>query len=113
MAPEPGFLPAHYVNPGGTSVPMMGAHWIDPASHEFHGQTFDKTLIYGTWDGRVIFVEPMITRAFIEATPEATFEIAPPEKVPAPGWYPSSFAVRHDAEAKEYRIALTGFEEKS
>jgi hypothetical protein len=113
MAPEPGYMPAHYVNPGGTSVPMMGAHWIDPASHEFHGQAFDKTMIYGTWEGKVIFVEPMITRAFIEATPDATFEMASPEKVPAPGWYPTAYAVRRNVEAKEYRIAITGFADRN
>lgn len=113
QAPEAGFMPAHYVNPGGTSVPKMGAHWIDPASHEFHGVPFDKTLIYGTWDGEVIFIEPMITKAFIESKPEGTFEIAAPEKVALPGWYPNAYTVRYDADAMEYRIALIGFEERS
>lgn len=113
MTPEAGWLPAHYVNPGGTTVPMMGGHWIDPGSHEFHGEPFDKTFIYGTWDGQVIFWEPMITKAFIESKPESPYQIAAPEKVPQPGWYPSSYLVRYDANAKEYRIALTGFAERS
>ena len=112
QAPETGFLPAHYVNPGGTSVPMMGSHWIDPASHEFHGQPFDKTVLYGTWEGKVLFVEPMITKAFIESKPEGAYEIALPEKGPVPGWYPSSYQVKYDADAKEYRIALAGFQER-
>lgn len=109
-APEDGYLPAHYVNPGGTTVPMMGSHWIDPASHEFHGQPFDKTFIYGTWDGEVIFGEPMITKAYIESRGDETIEIALPSRFAAAGVHPSAYRVRYDAEAKEYRIALTGFE---
>ena len=112
-APTAGYLPAHYAYAPGSAVPMMGGHWIDPASHEFHGTTFDKTFIYGTWDGEVIFLEPMITRAYIESKPEGSTPIAAPDSVPAPGWYPSAYAVKYDAEAKEYRIALIGFSERS
>ena len=112
-APTAGYLPVHYAYAPGSAVPMMGGHWIDPASHEFHGQAFDKTLIYGTWDGEVIFVEPMITKAFIESKPEGTYDIPAPEKVPSPGWYPSAYVVKYDANAKEHRIALTGLAERN
>jgi hypothetical protein len=112
-APATGLLPASYAYAPGSAVPVMGGHWIDPASHEFHGQPFDKTFLYGTWDGEVIFIEPMITKAFIESKPNATYEITAAEKVPAPGWYPGAYAIRYDADAKEYRIALVGFMEKS
>jgi uncharacterized protein len=113
MAPEAGFLPATYAYAPGSAVPMMGGHWIDPASHEFHDETFDKTFIYGTWDGGVIFLEPMITKAFIESKPAESWEIAAPEKVAVPGWYPSAYTVKYDADAKEYRIALIGLAERS
>lgn len=110
--PEKGLLPAHYVYPGEATVPQMGAHWIDPASHEFHGETFDRTFIYGTWDGQVIFHEPMITRAFIESRPDATFEFAAPSRYATPGWYPSAYRLGFDPEAGEYRIALVEFAER-
>lgn len=111
-APGEGLLPANYVYPGEATVPQMGGHWIDPASHEFHGETFDRTFIYGTWDGRVIFYEPMITRAFLESRPDATFDIATPTRFETPGWYPSAYRVRYDPEAGEYRVALVGFAER-
>jgi hypothetical protein len=111
-APAEGLLPVHYVYPGEATVPRMGGHWIDPASHEFHGETFDRTFIYGTWDGEVIFWEPMVTKAYVESRPDATIEIATPARAALPGWYPTAYRVGFDAEAKEYRIALLGFTEK-
>lgn len=112
VAPEEGLLPANYVYPGEATVPQMGAHWIDPASHEFHGETFDTTFIYGTWQGGVIFWEPMITKAYLESRPDVVIDVAIPARVESPGWYPSSYRVAFDAEAKEYRIALVGFSER-
>jgi hypothetical protein len=112
-APPAGHLPAAYIYGPGSTVPMMGAHWVDPASHEFHGKPFDKTFIYGTWEGEVIFLEPMITKAYIESTPEGTIAITAPEEIATPGWYPAAYRVRFDSETKEYRIALTGFAERN
>jgi hypothetical protein len=108
-APEEGLLPVHYVYPGEATVPQMGGHWVDPASHEFHGEEFDTTFIYGTWDGGIIFWEPMITRTYIESRHDATIKIATPARVANNGWYPSAYRVSFDPDAKEYRIALVGF----
>jgi len=100
--------PAGYVRTP-ASVPFMGAHLVDPASPEFNGRTFSTTLIYGAWDGRMIFVEPMVTRAFLQSRPDFSASYSVPESVPEAGFYPSRYRVRWDAETNEYRIALTGF----
>lgn len=89
----------------------MGSHWIDPAAHELHGAAFDRTFLYGTWDGRVLFYEPMITKAEIERRVDETTPVAVPERHAAAGWYPSAYRVRFDGASGEYRIALTGFAE--
>jgi len=112
VAPEDGLLPAHYVYPGEATIPQMGAHWIDPASHEFHGETFDRTFLYGTWQGKVIFYEPMITKAYLETHIDDRSDFATPASVESPGWYPSAYRMGFDAEAKEYRIALVGFDQR-
>ena len=31
------------------------------------GKTFTETFIYGSWDGKFIFLEPMITKAYLES----------------------------------------------
>ena len=66
----------------------------------------------GSWDGQVIFDEPMVTRDFILAQrsgPATAREIAVPQAnryAPA-GYYPVSYGVRWD-EAALHRIALQG-----
>ena len=117
------------MKPEGFAVPKMGVHWVDVRSAELQKllgkpeayKPFTATFIHGSWDGRVIFWEPMVTRAFIlskkSATdPAARDEVIPipsPKRYQVPGYYPSGYRIAWDADAKEYRIALTGLMKKS
>ena len=116
-------IPARYASthillnttPAGMTVPRMGLHWIDTASPELppSNQPFTRTFIVGSWNGQVIFDEPMVTRAFILAQrsgPATAGTIAlPAAKRYAPaGFYPASYGIRWDEAAGEYRIALQG-----
>ncbi|HET7459499.1 MAG TPA: DUF5602 domain-containing protein [Gemmatimonadaceae bacterium] len=109
--------------PAAVTVPQMGLHWLDVRSPELQGMAghpeafrpFTKTFIYGSWDGQFIFDEPMITRAYIAAKHDATDPAVQDEIIPvstaqryAPaGYYPSAYRIAYDAQAKEYRIAMT------
>jgi len=106
--PAPEYIPQGYILPAPMAVPQMGVHWVDPTSPELNGQPFTQTFIYGSWDGEVIFAEPMITKAFLETKPNFTKALPAPKQIAADGWYPGSYSIRWDATAKEYRIALTG-----
>lgn len=110
--PAAEYLPAGYVMPELNPIPMMGLHWVDPKSPELSGQPFEKTFIYGTWDGQLIFAEPMVTRAFLESKPDFSAPINVPERQVRPGLYPSSYVVRWDEPAKEYRVAVSGFQHR-
>lgn len=101
-------LPASYVPIPG-AVPQMGVHWVDPASPELHGTPFTQTFLYGSWNGATTFVEPMITRAFLESTPRFVAPIPQPAAFPHAGEYPASYVIYHDAPTHAYRVALTGF----
>ena len=107
-APDAAFMPAGYVLPPGTEVPNMGAHAIDPKSDEFTGKVFTKTFIYGFYDGQLIFLEPMITKAFLETRPNDLVPIAAPKAYAHRGYYPSSYGVRYDESKHEYDISLAG-----
>lgn len=107
--PGDAFLPPGYVAPAPVAIPFMGVHWVDPTSPELRGEKFTETMIYGTWDGRLIFIEPMITREFLASRPDFTTSIAVPPRFAAPGYYPSTYAIRWDGQAKEYRVSLGGF----
>lgn len=93
--------------PEAVAVPRMGMHWLDVASPELHGELFTKTLIAGSWDGKRIFIEPMITKAYLESKPDFSAQIPAIQRYGTPGFYPGAYSIRWDAQAREWRIALT------
>lgn len=105
VLPAAEFIPTDYqANPGG--VPMMGKHWADVTSKEFHGQPFDRTFIYGSYNGKFIFFEPMITLAFFQSKQSFTDEVKTAAKVQREGYYPKAYSVTYDAATKIYTIFL-------
>jgi len=90
-------------------IPRMGSHWGDGTSHEFHGSAFTATMIYGYYDGKMTFIEPMLAKSFIESKPNYTATIRTPAKYAKAGRYPTTYGVTHNATAKEYRAKLGTF----
>ncbi|MGH7459440.1 MAG: DUF5602 domain-containing protein [Longimicrobiales bacterium] len=117
--PAPEYMPAGYLSAAKAgnvseelaSVPRMGLHWVDPTSPELNGKPFTTTFIYGTWNGKLIFGEPMLTRAFLLSKPDFRAKVPVPQKATVAGLYASEYRVFWNAEAKEYRVALTGLTE--
>jgi hypothetical protein len=94
--PAADYLPATYINPGG-GVPQMGCHWIDVTSPELNGQPFTQTFIFGSYDNKVNFYEPMITLDFLKAQTNFERAIPQPAKVQQSSWYPTKMKiVKHD-----------------
>lgn len=91
------------------AVPRMGMHWINVQSPELPPtlQPFTKTFIVGTWGGRVIFDEPMVTREYILSKPNATVTLPVAARHDPAGYSPAGYSITFDAQAKEHRIALT------
>jgi len=104
--PPAGYLPATYFTvPGG--VPEMGAHWVDATSPELNGQLFTQTFLYGTYDSKVTFYEPMITKAFIDANASFQRSIPQPAKYQQSGYYPTTFELKKESGA--VTVILEGF----
>ncbi len=111
-APPPaGYLPASYVIPGAT-VPQMGSHWLDPSSPELPPTLapFTHTFIYGSDNGKVIFLEPMITRAFFLGGTTVTKAIPQPiHFAPVNTNYPKKYKIwKTWGDGRNY-VALTDF----
>ncbi|HWT01560.1 MAG TPA: DUF5602 domain-containing protein [Pyrinomonadaceae bacterium] len=107
--PAAEFIPEGYVNVPNSVVPRMGSHWVNPAGRELNGQPFTTTFLFGSYDGRLIFAEPMITKSFLEMKTNVTEMIKLPKSYERPGaYYPTKYTVRYDAAAKEYTVALEG-----
>ena len=103
---ESTFVPRDYISPGNTAVPAMGVHWVDASSGEFNGKTFDQSVLWGFDHGQLLFIEPMITKAFLESTTTFSTELKQPESVQRAGLYPRQYSIRYDSAAKVYRISL-------
>jgi len=111
IEPDPRYLPAGYVSPpDNVPVPYMGLHWVDGADPTYApgGPAFTEVLLWGSYDGHVIFPEPMITRAFLLGKPDHVETIVLPDAFERPGPYPTRYAVRYDAAARQFVITLEG-----
>lgn len=104
-----GYITAPNVAPGRT-VPMMGRHWVDPTSPEYSPTgSFSSTLIYGTYDGHITFVEPMFTKALLVPAVSIEKEVRQPAAYEVPGkYFPAAYSIRYDSTTKEYIISLKG-----
>lgn len=101
----PQFIPQDYV-PDVVAVPNMGVHWIDTTSSEFHGLPFTATFIYGFYHGNFMFVEPMVTKSFLESHPDFSTVIKQPQAFQKKAFYANSYEVKFDATKQQYVIAL-------
>ncbi|MEP6730186.1 MAG: DUF5602 domain-containing protein [bacterium] len=110
--PASAFVPAGYVPPpapiAASAVPQMGVHWVDVKSPELNGKPFTNTFIFGSWDGKFIFHEAMISKAYLESHPNTTLPIPQPAQWQSVGAFPTTYGVSYEATAKEFRFTLGG-----
>lgn len=106
------FLPAGYVDVGAV-VAEMGNHLVNTASPELATppQPFTHTLIYGAYDGRITFIEPMMTRDFLLTRPDGCWPIVQPSRWQSAGRYPTEYCVRHSQSEAAWTISLEGFKD--
>jgi len=86
--------------------PRMGLHWIDTTAPEFHGEPWTKSFIFGSFNGKIVFLEPMIAKAFLETKPNTTDSLKQPPLYPKPGYYPTAYSISY-ADG-EYTVSLNG-----
>jgi hypothetical protein len=103
--PATDYIPANHISAGG--VPMMGNHWVDVTSPELNGGSFTQTFIYGSYDSKIIFYEPMITLDFLKNTSNFERSIPQPAKFQKSGYYPTKMRVKKKNGNTE--IILDGF----
>lgn len=89
------------------AVPRMGLHWVNTASHEFHGTAFTHTFVVGSWNGKFTFLEPMVSLAYLKTKPDVETPAETPGSLGTAADRPTAYRVSWDATANEYRIGLT------
>lgn len=107
VLPAQPYWPAGFVpTPGG--VAQMGKHWVDILNPVAPG-SFTYTMIYGSYNGAFNFIEPMITRAFLQSGAEVSTEFGQPLQFGETNtYYPRKYNIRKDAAGKHY-ISLSSF----
>ena len=106
--PAAALMPAGYFIPPGTQVSEMGVHAVPKSAPELHGKPFVNTFIYGFPKGQLVFLEPMITRAWLLKRTSANQVVALPKQYSLPGYYPTQYRVSYDAKKKLYTVLLGG-----
>ena len=105
LLPPSGFMPASYnADPGG--IPGMGKHWGDAVAPS----SFSHIMVYGSYNGQVHFVEPMLTRALLQAGTKVNTSYAQPLNFEKSGkWYPIKYNIYKDNNANKHYVTLTDF----
>jgi hypothetical protein len=99
--PAPAFVPASYAPDTGSSIPMMGLHLLDRTfDYTVRNVDHHPTLIYGTFDGKVLFAEASVTLATLQdaiAAPDhaVSFRFHQPRRVQGGVPWPTRFTIRH------------------
>jgi hypothetical protein len=105
-APNLKYIPEAYVQGPGVE-PKMGSHWVDVLSPEFIGSSFTRTMVWGTHSGKVIFVEPMFTLAYLKTKPDEVIPMRQPTSFEKSGFYARNYSFKYDENHQRYIIALT------
>lgn len=107
--PSLGFMPADYFTPPGpaTAEPQMGKHWLPVDLEAF--LPFSKIMIYGSYNGKVTFVEPMVTTEYLLSNQETSLNYSQPEHFAKTGNYPTKYNIYHDASTGNIYITLSNF----
>ncbi|MGR6963365.1 DUF5602 domain-containing protein [Geodermatophilus sp. URMC 61] len=111
--PEAKYMPQDYSVPPGPppaaqAVPGMGVHWIDFTDPTLVPGVYDFQHIFlnGSWDGRHIFYEPMITTEFLMSGPDFEQPLKQPQAYQSTAYYPTTYGIRVDEQTEEYVISL-------
>ena len=99
--PAPSFIPASYAPDVDSSIPMMGLHLLDRLfDYTVHNVDHHPTLIYGTFDGKVLFAEASVTLATLQNAIAApghvvSFRFRQPRTVQGGVPWPTRFTIRY------------------
>ena len=100
--------PGYVADPPANAIPHMGIHWTDTTAAEFHGSPFTRTFINGSWNGQFVFIEPMVTRAYLLTHPDDLVPVHAAAQHAAAGYYPAKYRVSWDSAASEWHMRAAG-----
>lgn len=91
--PPIGIIPVPHLRlPAG--MPLMGVHWANPTSTELNVGKFTETLIMDSCDGKMTFIEPMVSLDLLLTKSNITKSVPTPAKFAKAGYFPMKYSVK-------------------
>jgi hypothetical protein len=111
------YMPQDYKD-NGVAEAAMGNHLVDETAPEWHDSDFTQTFIYGAYDARITFLEPMITKSWFEGiaagtNPSRCWPVKQPQQWQAAGWYPQEYCIQYRANRGDYTVSLQNFRDSA
>ena len=105
----PGYMPADYSTPPGpaTAEAEMGKHWAPTNLGDY--LPFSKIMIYGAYNGKFIFVEPMVTLDYFLSKPDFHEFYSQPDFFEKSGNYPTKYNIWYDETTGNTYVTLSDF----
>lgn len=115
--PDADKVPDLYRADVGSAIPAMGLHLLD-YTIDYTVDTVDHypTIIYGTFDGEIIFLEASVTLQTLQdavsaPSQQVSFAVRQPSQKPSSTW-PTSFDVIHDANTGGFTAKFSGWQSR-
>ena len=108
-------VPAEYMPPDyievGAAAGEEGNHLLLSTAPELGDPPADfrQTFIFGSYDGHIIFYEPMIAVSVFTSGLDECYPIAEPTAWEVAGPYPTRYCMRHLPDEEAYTVSLESF----
>jgi hypothetical protein len=100
----PGHLPAKYV--WNAPLPQIGRHWNEAVTDP--GLVVPHTMIYGTWNGALNFINPIVTLTTLASGTSQTVAYPQPQIFAEHGYYATKYNIYEDDKGRHY-VSLSHF----
>jgi hypothetical protein len=104
VSPAAGYLPANYAM--NAAVNQIGRHWGENVFHT--GHHVDHTMILGTWDGKLTFINPIITLPTLTSGQTHSVAFPQPQLFEKQGYYPTKYNISKD-DKERHVVTLSDF----
>lgn len=104
VTPPSGYLPPNYVE--NSAQAQIGRHWAE--SIFTAGQTVNHAMVYGTWNGQVTFLAPIVTLATLSSGQSYSVTYPQPQYFARHGYYATRYNIYTDDKGMIY-VSLSNF----
>ena len=103
-------MPAGYIEVG-AAAGEEGNHLLLSTAPELGDPPapFTQTFIFGSYDGHIIFYEPMIAASVFKQGLDECHEISRPAAWEVAGSYPTRYCMRYLQDEEAYTVSLESF----